>query len=163
SSSSWSPEWQPWPKIGQTSTRARNTHRHATPRACEGRFVSRVVISSDSRRGTTASCRCPAARPRPARCGPAPPARPPSPCHRRPHAGGAVAVAGGAVEAVARLGHREHAGEVAARREADGADAVGVDAVLAGVGAEPADGGLAILDAGGEAVFRGEPVIRGGG
>ena len=57
----------------------------------------------------------------------------------------------------------EELGEVAAGGTAGGADAGGVDVIFGGVGAQPADGGLAIVHGGGEGEFGGEAVGDGDG
>jgi hypothetical protein len=59
--------------------------------------------------------------------------------------------------------HAEEGDEVAAGGGAPNADAGGIDVVLPGVGAEPADGGFAILDLGGKGGVLAETVLDAGG
>jgi len=67
------------------------------------------------------------------------------------------------VEVCGLAGDAEEGDEVAAGGGAPDADAAGIDAILGGVGAEPADGGFAILDLGGKGGILAKAVLDAGG
>lgn len=79
------------------------------------------------------------------------------------HAARDAGVAAGAFEFLRLGAGGEHRHKVRAGGAADGADAIGVDAIAAGVGADPAHGGLAVLHALGDADFRQQAVTDAGG
>ncbi len=56
-------------------------------------------------------------------------------------------------------GHAQEHREVAAGRIAEGADVVRVEVVVPGVGPQPSDGGLAVVERGRERGLAGEPVV----
>ena len=56
-------------------------------------------------------------------------------------------------------GHPQQHSKVAAGRIAEGADVVRVEVVVPGVGPQPSDGGLAVVERGRERRLAGEPVV----
>ena len=78
------------------------------------------------------------------------------------HAAGLVEVPALALQLLHVAGGAEHGDQVAAGRGAPDADVVGVEVVLGGVGPQPADGRLAVLDLGREDGVLAQAVVDAG-